>query len=149
MSSEIKLQVESEVKNAMRAREKQRLGTLRLIMAEFKRIEVDERIELDDQRILVVFDKMSKQRKDSLSQYQAAGRDDLADQESFELEVLKEFMPPQLSDDELRLIVDAAISEVGATSIKDMGKVMGMIKPMVQGQADMGVVGSLVKAQLN
>jgi uncharacterized protein len=149
MSSEIKRQVESEVKDAMRAREKQRLGALRLIMAEFKRIEVDERIELDDQRVLVVFDKMSKQRKDSLSQYQDAGRDDLADQESFELDILKEFMPPQLSDDEVRQIVEAAISEVGATSIKDMGKVMGKIKPKVQGQADMGVVGALVKAQLN
>jgi uncharacterized protein YqeY len=149
MSSEIKLQVESEVKNAMRARDKQRLGVLRLIMAEFKRIEVDERIELDDQRVLVVFDKMSKQRKDSLSQFQDAGRDDLADQESFELQLLKEFMPPQLSDSEVKSIVDAAISEVGAESIKDMGKVMGIIKPKVQGQADMGVVGNLVKAQLN
>ena len=149
MSSEIKVQVESEVKTAMRAREKQRLGVLRLIMAEFKRIEVDERIELDDQRVLVVLDKMSKQRKDSLTQFQDAGRNDLADQESFELELLKEFMPPQLSDDEIKTIVDAVINEVGATSIKEMGQVMGKIKSRVQGQADMGVVGSLVKARLS
>ena len=149
MSSEIKLQVESEVKTAMRARDKQRLGVLRLIMSEFKRIEVDERIELDDQRVLVVFDKMSKQRKDSLSQFQDAGRDDLADQESFELQLLKEFMPPQLSEDEIKSIVADAISEVGATSIKDMGQVMANIRPKVQGQADMGVVGSLVKTLLS
>lgn len=149
MSSAIKLQVDSEVKTAMRARDKQRLGVLRLIMSEFKRIEVDERIELDDQRVLAIFDKMSKQRKDSLSQYRDAGRDDLADQESFELDILKEFMPAQLSEDEIRIIVDATISEVGATSIKDMGQVMGNIKSKIQGQADMGVVGGLVKSRLS
>ncbi len=149
MSSAIKLQVDSEVKTAMRARDKQRLGVLRLIMSEFKRIEVDERIELDDQRVLAIFDKMSKQRKDSLSQFRDAGRDDLADQESFELDILKEFMPAQLSEDEIRIIVDATISEVGATSIKDMGQVMGNIKSKVQGQADMGVVGGLVKSRLS
>ncbi len=149
MSSAIKLQVDSEVKTAMRARDKQRLGVLRLIMSEFKRIEVDERIELDDQRVLAIFDKMSKQRKDSLSQFRDAGRDDLADQESFELDILKEFMPAQLSEVEIRIIVDATISEVGATSIKDMGQVMGNIKSKVQGQADMGVVGGLVKSRLS
>lgn len=149
MSSAIKLQVDSEVKTAMRARDKRRLGVLRLIMSEFKRIEVDERIELDDQRVLAIFDKMSKQRKDSLSQYRDAGRVDLADQESFELDILKEFMPAQLSEGEIRIIVDATISEVGATSIKDMGQVMGNIKSKVQGQADMGVVGGLVKSRLS
>ena len=117
-------------------------------MAEFKRIEVDERIELDDARVLGIFDKMSKQRKDSLGQFQSAGRDDLADQESFELEILKEFMPEQLSSTELSSIVEATIRESGASSIKDMGKVMGIVKPLVQGRADMGEIGKLVKANL-
>lgn len=149
MSSDTKLQIEAEVKNAMRARDKQRLGVLRLIMSEFKRVEVDERIELEDSRVLVILDKMSKQRKDSLAQFEAAGRDDLVAQESFELDVLREFMPQQLSLEEVKSIVEAAISEVGATSIQDMGKVMGMLKPRVQGRADMAEIGSLVKASLN
>ena len=148
MSSDIKLQIDTEVKSAMRARDKQRLGVLRLTMSELKKVEVDERIELDDQRVLAILDKMSKQRKDSLSQYSSAGRDDLAAQESFELEVLKEFMPEQLSAAELKTLVDAAIEKAGATSIRDMGKVMGILKPQVQGRADMGEVGSLVKADL-
>lgn len=148
MSSDIKLQIDAEVKSAMRARDKQRLGVLRLTMSELKKVEVDERIELDDQRVLAILDKMTKQRKDSLSQYTSAGRDDLAAQESFELEVLKEFMPEQLSATELKTLVDAAIAEAGATSIRDMGKVMGILKAQVQGRADMGEVGSLVKADL-
>ncbi len=117
-------------------------------MAEFKRVEVDERIELDDQRVLAILDKMSKQRRDSLSQFQSAGRDDLADQESFELDVLKEFMPDQLTAAELKTIVESAIAQIGATSVRDMGKVMGLLKPRVQGRADMAEVGSLVKADL-
>ncbi len=149
MSSDTKLQIEAEVKNAMRARDKQRLGVLRLIMSEFKRVEVDERIELEDTRVLVVLDKMSKQRKDSLAQFEAAGRDDLVAQESFELDILKEFMPQQLSLEEVKSIVEAVISELGATSIQDMGKVMGMLKLKVQGRADMAEIGSLVKASLN
>lgn len=148
MSSDIKLQIDVEVKSAMRARDKQRLGVLRLTMSELKKVEVDERIELDDQRVLAILDKMTKQRKDSLSQYTSAGRDDLAAQESFELEVLKEFMPEQLSAPELKTLVDAAIAEAGATSVRDMGKVMGILKAQVQGRADMGEVGSLVKADL-
>lgn len=148
MSSDIKLQIDAEVKSAMRARDKQRLGVLRLTMSELKKVEVDERIELDDQRVLAILDKMTKQRKDSLSQYTSAGRDDLAAQESFELEVLKEFMPEQLSATELKTLVDAAIAEAGATSVRDMGKVMGILKAQVQGRADMGEVGSLVKADL-
>ncbi len=149
MSSDTKLQIEAEVKNAMRARDKQRLGVLRLIMSEFKRVEVDERIELEDPRVLVILDKMSKQRKDSLTQFEAAGRDDLVAQESLELDILKEFKPPQLSTEEVKSIIEAVISEVGATSIKDMGKVMGMLKHKVQGRADMGEIGSLVKTSLN
>jgi len=149
MSSDTKLQIEAEVKNAMRARDKQRLGVLRLIMSEFKRVEVDERIELEDSRVLVILDKMLKQRKDSLSQFEAAGRDDLVAQESFELDILREFMPQQLSTEEVKSIVEAVISELGATSIKDMGKIMGILKPRVQGRADMAEIGSLVKASLN
>ena len=149
MSSDIKLQIEAEVKNAMRARDKKRLGVLRLIMSEFKRVEVDERIELEDARVLAILDKMSKQRKDSLAQFEAAARDDLVAQESFELDILKEFMPRQLSAEEVKSIVEAVISEVGATSIRDMGKVMGMLKLKVQGRADMDEIGSLVKASLN
>ena len=149
MSSDIKLQIEAEVKNAMRARDKKRLGVLRLIMSEFKRVEVDERIELEDARVLAILDKMSKQRKDSLAQFEAAARDDLVAQESFELDILKEFMPRQLSAEEVKSIVEAVISEVGATSIRDMGKVMGMLKLKVQGRADMGEIGSLVKVSLN
>ncbi len=148
MSSEIKTRIEAAVKDAMRAREKQRLGVLRLTMSEFKKIEVDERIELDDARVLTILDKMSKQRRDSLSQYEAAGREDLAAQESYELDLLKEFLPEQLSSDELESLVKNAIEELGAASIKDMGKVMGLLRPKVQGRADMGEVGSLVKKQL-
>lgn len=133
----------------MRARDKQRLGALRLIAAEFKRVEVDERIELDDPRVLSIFDKMIKQRKDSLSQFQAAGRDDLADQESFELDLLREFMPEALDEAAVDALVADAVAETGATTIKDMGTVMGVLRPKVQGRADMGQVSALVKARLS
>ncbi len=149
MSSDIKLQIDAEVKVAMRARDKQRLGVLRLIMSEFKKVEVDERIQLEDPRVLVILDKMSKQRKDSRDQFEAAGRDDLVAQESLELDILKEFMPQPLETDEVKSIVEAVISELGATSIKDMGKVMGALKLKVQGRADMREIGSLVKASLS
>ncbi len=132
----------------MRARDKQRLGTLRLISAEFKKVEVDERIELDDPRVLAILDKMTKQRRDSLSQYQSAGRTDLAEQEQFELNVISEFMPEQMTEAEIAVLVDEAVASVGAESIRDMGKVMGALKSQVQGRADMSVVGELVKAKL-
>jgi len=122
---------------------------LRLVMSEFKKIEVDERIELDDSRVLTILDKMTKQRKDSLTQFEAAGRDDLVDQESFELDLLREFMPQPLSPQEVSSIVEDTIAEAGATSIKDMGKVMGPLKARVQGRADMGEIGALVKAKLS
>ena len=132
----------------MRARDKQRLGTLRLISAEFKKVEVDERIELDDPRVLAILDKMTKQRRDSLSQYQSAGRTDLAEQEQFELNVISEFMPEQITEAEIAALVDEAVASVGAESIRDMGKVMGALKSQIQGRADMSVVGELVKAKL-
>jgi uncharacterized protein YqeY len=149
MPEPIYQRVTAEVKVAMRARDKPRLGALRLIMADFKRIEVDERIELDDERVLVILDKMTKQRKDSLKQFEDAGREDLAKQEALEIAVIAEFLPDQLSDDEVSGLVKAAIAETGAASMQDMGKVMAIVKPQVQGKADMGAVSGLVKAQLS
>ncbi|MBT6585181.1 MAG: GatB/YqeY domain-containing protein [Gammaproteobacteria bacterium] len=149
MSEPIYQRVSAEVKVAMKARDKPRLGALRLIMADFKKIEVDERIELDDKRVLVILDKMVKQRKDSLKQFEDAGREDLANQEALEIAVIAEFLPEQLSDNEVSGLVKAAIAETGAGSMQDMGKVMAIVKPQIQGKADMGVVSGLVKAQLS
>jgi uncharacterized protein YqeY len=149
MPEPIYQRVTAEVKVAMKARDKPRLGALRLIMADFKRIEVDERIELDDERVLVILDKMTKQRKDSLKQFEDAGREDLANQEALEIAVIAEFLPDQLSDSEVSGLVKAAIAETGAASMQDMGKVMAIVKPQVQGKADMGAVSALVKAQLS
>ena len=149
MPEPIYQRVTAEVKLAMKARDKPRLGALRLIMADFKRIEVDERIELDDERVLVILDKMTKQRKDSLTQFENAGREDLANQEALEIAVIAEFLPDQLSDDEVSGLVKAAIAETGAASMQDMGRVMAIVKPQVQGKADMGAVSGLLKAQLS
>ena len=140
--------IKEAVKAAMRAKEKERLATLRLITAEFKRVEVDERIEIDDDRALVLLDKMCKQRRDSISQYQSAGRDDLVAVEQAEIEVISEFLPAALSDEELSAMVAAAIAESGAAGMQDMGRVMAIIKPQAQGRADMAQVSKLVKAQL-
>ncbi len=148
MPEPIYQRVTAEVKLAMKARDKPRLGALRLIMADFKRIEVDERIELDDERVLVILDKMTKQRKDSFTQFEDAGREDLANQEAMEIAVIAEFLPDQLSDDEVSGLVKSAIAETGAASMEDMGRVMAIVKPQVQGKADMGAVSGLVKAQL-
>jgi hypothetical protein len=149
MTEPIYQRVTAEVKLAMKARDKPRLGALRLIMAEFKRIEVDERVELDDQRVLVIFDKMTKQRKDSFKQFEEAGREDLAKQEALEIAVIAEFLPKQLSDEEVIDLVKAAIVETGAASMQDMGKVMAIVKPQVQGKTDMGAVSGLVKGRLS
>ena len=140
--------IKAAMKAAMKAREKARLGTIRLILAEFKRIEVDERIEVDDARALVVLDKMVKQRRDSADQFQNAGRDELAAQENFEIGVIQEFLPTQLSEAELVAMVDAAIADSGATGMQAMGAVMGQLKPKLQGRADVGAVSQLVKARL-
>ena len=133
--------IKDAVKAAMRAKDKQRLTALRSIQAEFKRIEVDERIAVDDARALAVLDKMTKQRRDSLSQYREAGRDDLADIEQFEIDVLHEFLPEALSEEELAKLVADAVAQSGAASMQDMGKVMGILKPQVQGRADMAQIG--------
>ena len=148
MSSEIQTRITEAVKDAMRARDKQRLGVLRLVTADFKRIEVDERIELDDARVLAVLDKMVKQRRDSLEQFEKADREDLASQERFEIEVIKEYLPEALSEDAIAEIVAIAVTETGAASMKDMGKLMAVIRPQVQGRADMGLVSKLVKQKL-
>ena len=146
--SSLKSQITDEMKVAMRAKDKVRLGTIRLMLAELKRIEVDERIELDDDRVLAVLDKMAKQRKDSIAQYQAAERPELADKEQQETEVIKTFLPQPLSDVEIDAIIDAAIAATDASGMQAMGQVMAIIKPQLQGRADMGAVSGKVKAKL-
>ena len=146
--STLKETLATATKDAMKAREKARLATLRLINAEIKRVEVDERIELDDARILALLDKMTKQRRDSIAQYEKAGRPELAEVEQQEIDVIQEFLPEQLSEAEIQEIVAAAVKETGASSMADMGKVMALVKPQVQGCADMGAVSKLVKASL-
>lgn len=141
--------IKDAVKDAMRARDKARLAALRLITAEFKRIEVDERIEIDDARALSVLDKMVKQRLDSEAQYRAAGRDELAEVEAFEITVIREYLPEPLTDEALDALVAEAIASSGATSMAQMGAVMGQLKPQVAGRADMGVLSAKVKAQLS
>ena len=147
-ASAMKTRINDELKTAMRAKEKARVAVLRLVMSEFKRIEVDERVELDDARILVVLDKMLKQRRDSIAQFDGAGRTELADQERSEIVIIQEFMPQPLSAAELDDIVAKAVSQSGASEMRDMGKVMGLIKPQVQGRADMGDVSRRIKASL-
>jgi len=136
------------MKDAMRAKEKFRLGVIRMVLAEIKRVEVDERIDVDDARCLAIIDKMSKQRRDAANQFVDGGRQDLADTELAEVEILKEFLPAQLSDDEIMSLIDQAISDTGASGPQGMGQVMGQLKPKVQGRADMQVVSKLVKDRL-
>ena len=147
-ASEIQSRIRDAMKAAMRAKEKERLGVIRLMQSEFKRIEVDERIELDDARVLAILDKMTKQRRDSAKQYSDADRQDLADQENFEITVLAEFLPTALSDDEISSLIDEAISSTSANGMQDMGKVMGILKPQLQGRADIGAVSKVIKAKL-
>ena len=148
MSESLKLSIQSAMKDAMRAKEKVRLGVIRSIMAAVKQREVDERIELDDEQIVLVIDKMMKQRRESISQFDAAGRDDLTAVEQGELEILQTFMPEPLTDEEILSMVQKAMADTGASSMKDMGKVMGLIKPQAQGKADMSVVSKMIKEQL-
>lgn len=140
--------IKAAMKAAMKAKEKDRLATIRLILAEFKRIEVDERAVVDDERALAVLDKMVKQRRDSANQYTDAGRDELAAQENAEIAVIQEFLPAQLSDDELNALIDDAIAATDASGMAAMGPVMGILKPQLQGRADVGAVSQLVKARL-
>jgi len=146
--SDLKSTLTEQMKAAMRAKDKVRLGTIRMIQAEIQRVEVDERTDLNDERILAVMDKMQKQRKDSITQYLAAERPELAEKEQQELEVIKTFLPQPLSDTEIAQIIDDAIAASGASSMQDMGKVMALVKPQVQGRADMGSISGLVKQKL-
>jgi len=148
MLQTLKIKIVQEMKIAMRAKDKIRLGAIRLILSDIKRIEVDERIELDDTRVLVVLDKMVKQRKDSATQYANADRQELADLELDEIEVIQEFLPEALSESEILTIVSEAIQTIGATSMKDMGAIMGIIKPKIQGRADAGEVSKIIKTKL-
>ena len=136
------------MKDAMRAKEKFRLGVIRMALAEIKRVEVDERINVDDARCLTIIDKMSKQRRDAAKQFTDGGRQDLADIELAELELLKEFLPAQLSEPEISALIDQVIVATGATGTQGMGVVMGQLKPQVQGRADMQVVSKLVRSRL-
>jgi uncharacterized protein YqeY len=145
----LKQRLQDDMKAAMKAGDKARLGVIRLISAAIKQREVDERIELDDTQVLAVLDKMLKQRRDSITQYDAAGRSDLADQERFEVEVCQQYMPAALSEAEIETMLVDAIAAVGAATMQDMGKVMGILKPKLQGRADMAVVSGLVKARLS
>lgn len=149
MATLLKDQLTDAMKSAMKARDKERLGVIRLMLAECKRVEVDERIDLSDDRVLAILDKMVKQRRDSAKQYEEAGRDELAAQENFEISVIREFLPAALSEAELLAVIDSAIKDAGATSLQDMGKVMALVKPQIQGRADMGAASQLVKQKLS
>jgi uncharacterized protein YqeY len=149
MADTLKEQITADMKDAMRAKDKDRLGTIRLIQAAIKQREVDERIELGDEQVLAVLDKMVKQRRDSIAQYNDAGREELAAKEEAELVVIQQYLPEALSDEEIDKLIEEAISASGAESMKDMGKVMGQLKPKVQGRADMGAVSARIKARLS
>jgi uncharacterized protein YqeY len=148
VASETQAAIKAAMKEAMKSRDKERLGTIRLIQSEFKRIEVDERIELDETRVLAILDKMVKQRRDSQAQYEEAGRDELAAQEAAEIAVIQEFLPAQLSEEELDALIEEAVSAADASGMQAMGAVMGQLKPKLQGRADMGAVSQKVKARL-
>ena len=145
----LKEQITEDMKTAMRAKDSARLGTIRLLLAAIKQKEVDERITLDDTQVTAVIDKMLKQRRDSISQYESAGRQDLADAEKFELEVLTAYMPQQMSADEVRAVIAEVIAAVGAAGPADMGKVMGPLKAKLAGRTDMAQASALVKAALS
>ena len=146
--SPLQAQLREAMKDAMRARNKPRLESIRLALAEIRKVEVDERIECDDTRITGILDRMVKQRRDSIAQFEAGGREDLVAKEQGQIEVLREFLPQSLSREELGAIINDAIERAGARSMRDMGKVMGLIKPKVTGRADMGEVSRRVKARL-
>jgi len=147
-SNTLKGRIQEDVKTAMRAREQKRLTALRLITAAIKQVEVDQRVEMDDAAVLAVLDKMVKQRRDSLEQYQSAGREDLAAQEQFELDLISAYLPEALSDAELSALISQAVADTGASSMRDMGAVMNKLREQVQGRADMKAVSNAVKAQL-
>jgi len=144
----LKDRIQQDMKDAMRSGDKPRLGTIRLILAAIKQKEVDERIELGDAEVIQVLDRMTKQRRESIGQFEQAGRDDLVQQEAAELTLIREYLPEPLSEAEITALIDAAMADTGASSIKDMGKVMGQLKPKLQGRADMGAVSALIRSRL-
>jgi uncharacterized protein YqeY len=145
----LKQQITEDMKSAMRAKDTARLGAVRLLLAAMKQKEVDERVELGDADVLAIIDKMLKQRRDSISQYEAAGRQDLADVEKFEISVLQTYMPQQMSEGEVAAVIEQAVAASGAASVQDMGKVMAILKPQLAGRADLGKVSGQVKAALS
>lgn len=148
MTDTLKARLTDAMKNAMRAQEKARLSAIRMVLADIKRVEVDERIEVDDARVLIILDKMSKQRRDSIAAFEAAGRTEMAANETFELSVISEFLPTQLTEAEIGALIDQAVAETGAAGAAGMGKVMAILKPQIQGRANMAAVSKLVKARL-
>ncbi|HFD92435.1 MAG TPA: GatB/YqeY domain-containing protein [Gammaproteobacteria bacterium] len=148
MASNLKTRIQDDMKAAMRSKDSRRLGVIRMILAALKQKEVDERIELDDAQVITILGKMLKQRRDSLSQFESAGRQDLVDQEAYEISIVEAYLPPALDEGELTALIDEAIASSGASSARDMGKVMGLLKPRIQGRADMGQVSRMVKERL-
>lgn len=148
MAASLKERIQDDMKSALRSKDSTRLGVVRLIMAAIKQREVDERIALEDSQVIEVLDKMLKQRRESINQYEKAQRQDLVDKEAFEVSVIQEYLPPPLDDAELEALINEAISVAGATSPRDMGKVIGILKPRVQGRADMGKVSGKIKEKL-
>ncbi|MEI6227925.1 MAG: GatB/YqeY domain-containing protein [Methylophilaceae bacterium] len=144
----LKAQISEDMKTAMRAKDSVRLGAVRLLLSAIKQREVDERVELDDSNVIAVIEKMLKQRRDSITAYESANRHDLADIEKFEVTVLQTYLPQQLSEDEVKAILEQVVVDTGAAGIKDMSKVMAAIKPLVAGRADMGKISGLIKARL-
>lgn len=147
-ASAIKANIQEDMKTAMRNQDKERLATIRLIMAAFKQREVDERITLTDEHVLAILDKMIKQRRESITQFEAGNRPELAAKEAAEIQVIQQYLPAQLSEAEINQLIDAAITESGASTPKDMGKVMAILKPQMQGRADMSVVSGKIKERL-
>jgi uncharacterized protein len=147
-TSAIKEKITEDMKTAMRAQDKERLATIRLILAALKQREVDERIVLTDEQVLAVLDKMLKQRRESITQYDAANRPELSQKEAEEVKVIQQYMPSPLSDSEVQALIDSAIKESGAASVRDMGKVMGILKPKIQGRADIATVSNQIKDRL-
>lgn len=145
----LKDRITQDMKDAMRARDKKRLGTIRLILAAIKQKEVDERTQQDDAKVTQILDKMVKQRRESIAQYEKANRPDLVSQEASEIDLIQTYLPEPLSEAEITTLIDNAMQQTGASSIRDMGKVMGILKPEMQGRADMGKVSGLIKARLN
>jgi len=145
----LSLRIREDMKLAMKAKEKEKLGVIRLILAAIKQREVDERIELDDQQVLQLLDKMVKQRRDSIEQFDKAGRDDLSVIEQQEMLIIQQYLPQQLTDAEIEALIDAAVASSGAAGMKDMGKVMGILRPQLQGRADLGAASQKIKAKLS